>query len=661
MPHAEHKLPSSTCPHKHPGVGLIPAWQDASVTEPPHQHRIGARTRPSFGGHTLTTSARRIARPALAIIYIALFALSFAYTQNLAHPLSDAVRTTLGLPTCLALIAYGYFLLKTLRRPTKSDIPTVIVSLILSLLWVLGCSLVQLKTIVPLFQGTNHVIKSLLAIATFSAFIYTLVTPLFDLILKPAEAKNTSEKSIASPAINNALDKLIRFAPVVLLVAWLPVIVSQLPGSTSYDINFMLSQFTGAMPWNTHHPIEATLLYGAIFSFGRIFGGDSAGVLFITLFQTAAFIAACTFELRALGQLKAPRGAILASLAFFALNPIFASYCQLAVKDSIFGTAFILYLTLFVLYAKDPTAFSARKRNIMALIVAAFLTGTLRKNGFYVVTLSLPFLALLHHGWRQRIKAVIPLVIAVALIPASGTILKSCFNAKPGGKAEALSLPIQQTARYALVNANDIEPWEREAINKTLDYEKLPQVYDWKISDPAKKTLHDTNALPEYLRAWLSQGRKHPETYLNATLLQTYGFWYPTLINDYKQEFTGFGIATNGSFTITRWTPEQVGKTGEAIPKTFKAIPALNHLAYMGIYTWAMLIAAALLLRSGRWRYLLCLVPNLSLLLTCIAGPLNGSMRYGLGIVATLPLMFVAAVFFARQSDSDKTKSDACG
>ena len=71
----------------------------------------------------------------------------------------------------------------------------------------------------------------------------------------------------------------------------------------------------------------------------------------------------------------------------------------------------------------------------------------------------------------------------------------------------------------------------------------------------------------------------------------------------------------------------------------------------MGIYTWAMLLAAALLLRSGRRRYLLCLVPNLVLLLTCIAGPLNGSMRYGLGIVATLPLMLVAAIHFARLDD----------
>ena len=600
----------------------------------------------------MSTTTRRLARPALIIAYLVLLAVSFAYTQDLAHPLPDAIRTALGLPACLALAAYGYFLHKTLRRPAAHDVPTAIASLILSLFWVLGCALSQLKTIVPLFQDASHTAKTLLAIATLAAFAYTLVTPLFDRILAKGVARSdTAEKSVPSPAASTLADNLIRFAPVVLLVAWAPMIVSQLPGSTSYDMNFMLSQVTGAMPWNTHHPIEATLLYGAIFSFGRIFGGDSTGVLFITLFQTAAYVAACTFELRALERLGAPRWAIFASLAFFALNPLFACYCQWAVKDSVFGAAFVLYLTLFVLYAKDPAKFTSSKRNVAALVAAAFLTGVLRKNGLYVVALSLPFLALLHATARQRLRAAVPLVVAVALVPASGAILKAALHAESGTPAEALSLPFQQTARYALVNADDVEPWERDAIDKTLDYDSLPQAYDWAVSDSVKNTLRNADSLPEYLPAWATQGRRHPETYLDATLLQTYGYWYPTLVNDYRQEYFSYAMAENGGFTATKWTPAALQTASAAMPSIFRALPVVGHLAYMGIYTWAMLLAAALLLRSGRWRYLLCLVPCLVLLLTCIAGPLNGSMRYGLGIVATLPLMLVAAIHFARLDD----------
>lgn len=602
----------------------------------------------------MSTTTRRLARPACIIIYLVLLAVSFAYTQDLARPLPDAIRAALGLPACLALAAYGYFLHKTLRRPAAHDVPTAVVSLILSLFWVLGSALSQLKTIVPLFQDASHTAKTLLAIATIAVFIHTLATPLFDRILACASRTATTaaaaEKSLPSAAAQTALDRLVRFAPVVLLVAWAPMVIAQLPGSTSFDMNFMLAQVTGSMHWNTHHPLEATLLYGAIFSLGRTLGGNEVGFLLITLFQTAAYVAACTFELRTIERLGAPRWALAASLAFFALNPIFSCYCQWDVKDSLFGAAFIAYLSLFVLYAKDPATFATSRRNMAALVVAAFLTGALRKNGLYVVALSLPFLALLHTGARQRLRAAVPLVIAVALVPASGAVLKAALHADPGAPAEALSIPFQQTARYALVNADDVEPWEREAIGRTLDYDRLPNAYDWAVSDPVKNTLHSANHLPEYLRAWASQGLRHPETYLDATLLQTYGYWYPSLANDYKQEYAGFAMADNNGITATKWLPEGARSLAQRIPAIFKAIPGLGHLSYMGIYTWALLLAAALLLRAGRPGRALIALPGLVLVLTCVAGPLNGSMRYGMGVVATLPLLLAAAVLLAQDA-----------
>lgn len=562
----------------------------------------------------MSTTTRRLARPACTIAYLALLAVSFAYTQDLAHPLPDAIRTALGLPACLALAAYGYFLHKTLRRPTAHDVPTAIASLILSLFWVFGCALSQLKTIVPLFQNASHTAKTLLAIATIAVFVHTLVTPLFDRIL--ARHEHTAEKSLPSAATQTALDRLIRLAPVVLLVAWAPMVVAQLPGSTSFDMNFMLAQVTGSMHWNTHHPLEATLIYGAIFSLGRTLGGNEVGFLLITLFQTAAYVAACTFELRTIERLGAPRWALAASLAFFALNPIFSCYCQWDVKDSLFGAVFVAYLSLFALYAKDPTA----------------------------------FLALLHATARQRLRAAVPLVIAVALVPASGAILKAALHAEPGAPAEALSIPFQQTARYALLNADDVEPWEREAIGRTLDYDRLPDAYDWAVSDPVKNTLISADHLPDYLRAWASQGLRHPATYLDATLLQTYGYWYPSLTNDYKQEYAGFAMADNNGITATKWLPEGARSLAQRVPAIFKAIPGLGHLSYMGIYTWALLLAAALLLRAGRPGRALVALPGLVLILTCVAGPLNGSMRYGMGVIATLPLLLAAAMLLAQDA-----------
>ena len=43
-------------------------------------------------------------------------------------------------------------------------------------------------------------------------------------------------------------------------------------------------------------------------------------------------------------------------------------------------------------------------------------------------------------------------------------------------------------------------------------------------------------------------------------------------------------------------------------------------------------------------------LPGLVLMLTCVAGPLNGSMRYGMGVVATLPLLLAAATLLAQDA-----------
>ena len=137
---------------------------------------------------------------------------------------------------------------------------------------------------------------------------------------------------------------------------------------------------------------------------------------------------------------------------------------------------------------------------------------------------------------------------------------------------------------------------------------------------------------------------RHPATYLDATLLQTYGYRYPSLDNDYKQEYAGFAMADNNGISATKWLPEGARSLAQRIPAIFKAIPGLGHLSYMGIYTWA------LLLRAGRPGRALVAPPGLVLILTCVAVPLNGSMRYGMGVNATLPLLLTAATLLAQDA-----------
>lgn len=73
------------------------------------------------------------------------------------------------------------------------------------------------------------------------------------------------------------------------------------------------------------------------------------------------------------------------------------------------------------------------------------------------------------------------------------------YQIEPGSIREALSLPFQQTARYALEYGNEITEEEAAVISNILDYEHLAENYNPRISDPVKRTFNK-NATREELK-----------------------------------------------------------------------------------------------------------------------------------------------------------------
>ncbi len=83
------------------------------------------------------------------------------------------------------------------------------------------------------------------------------------------------------------------------------------------------------------------------------------------------------------------------------------------------------------------------------------------------------------------------------------------------------------------------------------------------------------------------------------------------------------------------------------------AFPLINLLFQPAFYTWLLLFEAALLIFRKKHRYLVLLLPCFFMILTCIAGPVNGDIRYMLGVVAVSPLMLFAALMFASKEYSE--------
>lgn len=220
-----------------------------------------------------------------------------------------------------------------------------------------------------------------------------------------------------------------------------------------------------------------------------------------------------------------------------------------------------------------------------------------------------------------------------------------------------LSIPFQQTAAYFVFHKGDMEHWEHEVIDQTLDFDTILKRYDPDCSDPIKARFNRDADLVQYFKIWLIQGMRHPLTYLNAFISQTCGYWAVVGQPKYWIEYPSFQYSVLGKEMASKDAASDETSQPQPIADPFTSgafsdardklaavlqlcnVPFVGMLFQMGFYFWLMLLGVSYSLYIGRKDRIIILVPLFVLLLTCIAGPLNGSLRYGFPIIAVIPLV----------------------
>lgn len=442
----------------------------------------------------------------------------------------------------------------------------------------------------------------------------------------------------------------------VIALCWLPYLIIYFPGTLTWDGARSMNQFITDAPLENHHPVLMNLLYAGLMTLGRTLYSDNLGLLLIVLLQYAACVAAFSLSVRQLVSMKAPRWLVIASLAFFALYPGWGLFAQTAIKDTLFFAVFCLFaLSLLRLMASARPTPSAWAWAAAAGLALCFT----RNNGVYIVLPSLLALAALfglgrafpRRAGRRRARTALGVAVACAAAyllamnmawPALGVNTKE--------NKEMLSVPFQQTARVLLEHPGDVTDAERDAIAAVLPYDELADLYLPDLADPVKESLKDESgnlegeARDAYFRAWLSMGLRHPATYLRATLANTYAYFYPWAIVgpdvDRPLWYVWMqGEPINKTFKVHNLTPDELRRP---VTKFFDAqlsIPVLSAIYSPALYVWAFLILVAYAAHRGNRRALVLAVPLAMLLLTVLAGPLNGQLRYALPIACALPLL----------------------
>ncbi|MBQ9020545.1 MAG: hypothetical protein IJ113_00820 [Eggerthellaceae bacterium] len=439
----------------------------------------------------------------------------------------------------------------------------------------------------------------------------------------------------------------------VFVLAWAPYVVCNFPGSVPYDTVLQINQGLGAASLNTHHPTVLSLYFGAIITVARAVGvGDIGGIFVLTLIQLV-FTALVFSELvRFVDEAARRRVLTFGAIAFFALYPTWGMMVEGIIKDAPYTGFFVLFVLAYTrcVLATSPENRLGPKgvdgapglREFVMLAVGALGMCFCRNNGIHVLILSAIPLLLLRQDPRIRAKEAASLASVVLVFFLVTGPLYSALGVKPGPIAEALSIPVQQVARYVAEYDTEITPLEKSVINGVLDYETIKDEYDPQLSDPVKATFHNNATQQEqlaFLKLYLELAQQHPRPFIEAPLHNSYRYYSFTDFSNTRacfQNYTKFAI--NKSLAYDDYLPftKAARKVTRDWAELVTNVPILNILNRCGFFTWVLLLCLCSALVRRQPKEIMAAIPLIISILVCIASPVNGLQRYMWPVMAAI-------------------------
>ncbi len=518
----------------------------------------------------------------------------------------------------------------------------IILSLIFAVGTVVGYSYFTTESWVLLYDGTLG--------TSLVAFFVCLAYSLFYLILFAAgqflveRIPCITRRTVRGRVEEFLFEKHSFLAPfMVLALCTLPYVICFFPGTVAPDARGQLYSYFAPWEMNGHHPIGSTLVMGGFVELGRvIFGSDSMGLFLFTGTQTLVQLMVMAYMVHYQKRLKAPILLRWATLGYFGVFPLFQMWGFTVIKDTIYYVAF----SLFVLSMLDYFRQERHKGSAILLTLASLMIVVFRKEGKYLVFVALAvLLAIARKHWQDFCIAAVACAGALFLIEG---VYMPVNGIKDGPVKEMLSLPLQQTGRYIWLHQDEITPEEREALEAVFVPELSQVGYVKETSDCVKGFFEDypsKDALKGYFKVWFRQGLKHPATYLQATINQTYGYFYPPR-RDIRDELAYFGFSFDTAMYLDRDNMEasfaiEDGTCRKRIKEMLFAtshLPLIGGLYRAGTHTFLLLAMIAFLLSERKYKKVLLLIPSVLILLVALASPLNASIRYMLPIMMVLPV-----------------------
>ncbi|RHO37634.1 hypothetical protein DW181_09535 [Clostridium sp. AM16-23] len=459
--------------------------------------------------------------------------------------------------------------------------------------------------------------------------------------------------------------KSILLITTLILVSWCIPLIFLYPGTFINDTWGELQQYISFTQQGgvlqDHHPIFDTVILGVLIVPLAEASGKWHIVIFLYVLLQAALTGLSFAYAINYFYKKLHIGFRFSRVLFVAycLLPLYPASVQTVSKDALFSWIYVFFLVDFIEVIRSNGRCLSNKVIMIKLIVFAILCCLTKKVGFYVVFFSLMSVLIFQKENRKLI--LFPLVSVFILMYGIMPIVRTELHVIPGGKQEMFSLPFQMTARYVKEHSDDVTDEEYEVIDRVLTMEDLASRYNPTNADPVKDYYQKGSGQDyvEYIRVWIKQGLRHPDSYIAAfnSMLAGWFSWseYDPLMNmDWRNQHD-----TN---MIPSWVPIR-GKseiTANAYQEVYHGlykIPFFQIFLTYGLYASlipAFTIATSLAYIKRNKYYCLAVLPTIfSLGFGCWLAPVSTlfeGRRYLYPLVYTAPILIAWCMYIYKQN-----------
>lgn len=429
---------------------------------------------------------------------------------------------------------------------------------------------------------------------------------------------------------------------IVFFVFWIPYFIAFYPGIVHWDAMDALRQYYGLQTWTSQHPVVGVLLMGYTMDIGKYIGSDNHGCTIYVVLQYIICSLTLAYSFVFFNKWKTPYFIRWVTLLLFSLLPVVPMFVLNEVKDTFYYVA-----VLWMLFILIKCLEQCDNRMLIKLSTAVIFLCCLRKEGIVICVSCLLALLIVRNKIYDKWKRIAAAVFLGVCVSVAVTNLASVhYNVKPASMREALSLPVQQTARFIRDHGKDITKTEWEVLNTVFNNKagELGNVYNPNRSDEVKYNMAytlDSKLTKQYVRVWLTHFIRHPGCYCSAAFNQMYGYFYieRSAFKIYEYDIYTNNFKYGHMMYTTKVMVTDNPNTTHVREKMKEYFIMLENAALTGVlfhpatYIWILIFALTMLIHFNQGKYLFFFVIPLVILTVCCASPINADLRYSFPII----------------------------